>query len=207
MGYASLAQTGTGLRQRIYSRAFIIGDTEDESSRFIYLVLDTQSGDTAVRYGVLQALSELGPDYAMYTQQNVALTGTHQHSGPGAWVNYLLPQITTLGFSQQSYQAIVDGVVLSIKRAHESLAPGYLTYGSAEVTDGSISRSAYAYLANPAEERANYSSDVDTEIAMLRFQNASNGVDIGVLSKCTFDINSRFYLSRGVQQWVVMGGF
>lgn len=77
MGYASLPQVGTGLRQRIYSRAFIIGDTEDDSSRFIYLVLDTQSGDTAVRYGILNALANLGPDYAMYTQQNVAVTGMY----------------------------------------------------------------------------------------------------------------------------------
>jgi neutral ceramidase len=57
----------------------------------------------------------------MYGQSNVAVTGTHSHSGPGAWFNYLLPQITSLGFNNQSYQAIVDGAVLSIKRAHESL--------------------------------------------------------------------------------------
>lgn len=45
----------------------------------------------------------------MYGQSNVAVTGTHAHSGPGAWLNYLLPQITSLGFDKQSYQAIVDG--------------------------------------------------------------------------------------------------
>ena len=120
MGYASLSQIGTGLRQRIYSRAFIVGNTNDPSDRFVYLVLDTQSGDTAVRYGILEALANLGSDYSMYSQSNVAVTGTHSHSGPGAWVNYLLPQITSLGFDKQSYQAIVDGAVLSIQRAHGS---------------------------------------------------------------------------------------
>ncbi len=74
----------------------------------MYLVIDTANGDTAIRYGVLEALANLGPDYAMYNQSNVALTGTHSHSGPGAWLNYLLPQITSLGFDKQSYQAIVD---------------------------------------------------------------------------------------------------
>lgn len=122
--------------------------------------------------------------YSLLIQTEVLTTwiGTHQHSGPGAWVNYLLPQVTTLGFNQQSYQAIVDGAVLSIKRAHESLAPGFLTFGSSEVTNGSISRSAFAYLANPAAERAQYAADVDTEITMLRFTNASNSVHTGVLT-------------------------
>lgn len=120
-GYAALAQTGTGLRQRLYSRAFIVGDVNNPADRFVYLVLDTQSGDTAVRYGILEGLAALGSGYSMYGQSNVAVTGTHSHSGPGAWFNYLLPQVTSLGFDKQSYQAIVDGALLSIKRAHESL--------------------------------------------------------------------------------------
>ena len=120
-GYADLAQKGTGLRQRLYSRAFIIGDVNKPEDRFVYLVLDVQSGDTAMRYGILEALEALGGDYSMYGQHNVAVTGTHSHAGPGAWFNYLLPQITSFGFDKQSYQAIVEGAVLSIKRAQESL--------------------------------------------------------------------------------------
>lgn len=120
-GYADTAQTGTGIRQRIYSRAFIVGDVNNPSDRFVYVILDTQAGDTAIRFGVLEGLAALGSDYSVYKQSNVALTGTHSHSGPGAWFNYLLPQITSLGYDEQSYQAIVDGTVLSIQRAHESL--------------------------------------------------------------------------------------
>lgn len=182
MGYASLGQVGTGLRQRIYSRAFIIGNVANPSDRFIYLVLDTATGDTAIRYGILQALADLGSDYATYGQQNVAVTGTHSHSGPGAWVNYLLPQVTSLGFDKQSYQAIVDGAVLSIQRAHASLAPGYLSFGSTNITDANISRSPSAYLANPAAERAQYETDVDKTLTMLRFQRASDSKNIGVLT-------------------------
>jgi neutral ceramidase len=120
-GYASTGQNGNGLRQRLYSRAFIVGDVNNPSDRFVYLILDTQSGDSAVRMGILDGLKALGSSYSVYGQANVAVTGTHSHSGPGAWFNYLLPQITSLGFNKQSYQAIVDGAVLSIKRAHESL--------------------------------------------------------------------------------------
>ncbi len=182
MGYADPQQVGSGLRQRLYSRAFIVGDTDKPEDRFVYLVLDTQSGDTAVRYGILQGLVELGGEYTVYGQKNVAVTGTHSHSGPGAWLNYLLPQITSKGFDKQSYQAIVDGAILSIKRAHESLRPGHLSVGSVGVEDANISRSPFAYLANPEEERKRYNHDVDKTLTMLKFQDAAGGQSLGVLT-------------------------
>lgn len=188
MGYADTKQVGSGLRQRLYSRAFIVGDIDRPEDRFVYLVLDTQSGDTAVRYGILEGLANLGSDYAVYGQQNVAVTGTHSHSGPGAWLNYLLPQITSKGFSKQSYQAIVDGAVLSIQRAHTSLQPGYLKVGSTKVFGANINRSLYAYLANPEEERAKYNASteddgsVEKDLTLLKLSRASDGKNIGVLT-------------------------
>ncbi len=182
MGYADPNQKGTGLRQRLYSRAFIVGDLNVPEDRFVYLVLDTQSGDTAVRYGVLEGLSELGREYAVYGQHNLALTGTHSHSGPGAWLNYLLPQITSRGFSKQSFQAIVNGTVRSIKLAHESLSPGSLNFGTTEIRDANVNRSPYAYLANPKEERMRYEDDVDKMMTVLRFRRAHDEKDIGVLT-------------------------
>ncbi|KAI1303428.1 Neutral/alkaline nonlysosomal ceramidase [Xylaria venustula] len=188
MGYADPDQIGTGLRQRLYSRAFIVADPSQPSDTFIYLVLDTQSGDTAVRYGILSALQELGPEYAGYGHRNLAVTGTHSHSGPAAWLNYLLPQITSKGFDHQSYRAIVDGAVLSIKRAHASLAPGHLSVGSTKVFGANINRSLFAYLANPAEERAHYNisseddGSVEKDLTLLKFQRSSDGKNIGVLT-------------------------
>lgn len=120
-GYADPAQVGSGVRQRLYSRAFVVGSVDEPEDRFVYIVLDTAAGDTAVRNGILEGVKALGDGYEAYTTSNIAVTGTHSHAGPGAWWNYLLPQVTSFGFSKQSYQAIVDGAVLSIKRAHESL--------------------------------------------------------------------------------------
>jgi len=181
MGYADPAQVGTGLRQRLYSRAFIVGSAERPEDRFVYLVLDTQSGDTAVRYGILQALAELGETYQSYGRNNVAVTGTHSHSGPGAWLNYLLPQITSKGFDLQSYQAIVDGAVLSIKKAHESLELGQLSVGSIDIDDANINRSPFAYLANPKEERDKYADEIDKTLTMLKFKSTTGRVK-GVLT-------------------------
>lgn len=184
MGYADQAQSGTGLRQRLYSRAFIIGSTKDPKDRFVYLVLDTQSGDTAIRHGILHGLKDLGDEYAVYGQSNVAVTGTHSHSGPGAWLNYLLPQITSKGFHKPSYDAIVDGAIASIKQAHETLAPGHLSVGNVDIEDANINRSPWSYLQNPAEERDRYEHDVDKTLTLLRFTKIEDSglKDIGVLT-------------------------
>ncbi|PKS11448.1 hypothetical protein jhhlp_003212 [Lomentospora prolificans] len=182
-GYADTDQVGSGLRQRLYSRAFIVGDKSKPADRFVYLVIDTAAGDTAVRNGIVDGVKALGGDYAKYyTNENIAVTGTHSHSGPGGWWNYLLPQVTSLGFDRQGYQAIVDGAVLSIKRAHDSLTEGYLDVGTTNIADGAINRSRWAYLANPDSERARYSAETDTTMTLLRFRRASDGKTTGVLS-------------------------
>lgn len=87
MGYADLAQKGTGLRQRIHSRAFIVADVNNSSDRFVYVTVDLQSGDTAVRDGVLKKLEVLYP--GVYKQSNVAIVGTHSHAGPGKYFTSL----------------------------------------------------------------------------------------------------------------------
>ncbi|KAL2159706.1 hypothetical protein VTH06DRAFT_2275 [Thermothelomyces fergusii] len=188
MGYADPKQVGTGLRQRLYSRAFIVGSIDKPEDRFVYLVLDTQSGDTAIRYGIINGLKKLGPSYAVYGHHNVAVTGTHSHAGPAGWLNYLLPQITSKGFDRQGYRAIVDGALLSIRRAHESLQPGYLSVGTTRVHGANINRSLFAYLANPEQERARYNTSADDDgsvekdLTLLKFQRASDGKNIGVLT-------------------------
>jgi neutral ceramidase len=181
-GYASLNQLGTGLKQRIYSRAFIFADPNKPEDTFVYLVLDTLAGDTAVRHGVLEGLTMLGGAYARYGEHNVAMTGTHSHSGPGAWMNYLLPQIPTKGFDKQSYQSIVDGTILSIVRAHENLALGRLSFGTIDLEDANVNRSPYSYDNNPADEKARYSSNVDKTLSLIRFDRQSDNKTTAVLT-------------------------
>lgn len=47
----------------------------------------------------------------MYSAQNVVLSGTHTHSGPGGYLQYVLLIITSKGWVQQSFDALVAGIV------------------------------------------------------------------------------------------------
>ena len=88
MGYAAPDQTGTGLRQRLFSRAFIVGDVNHSNHCFVYVIADLHSGDTAIRNGVMEKLQALYG--GLYTQSNVAIVGTHSHSGPGWFYPFTL---------------------------------------------------------------------------------------------------------------------
>ncbi|KAG8791726.1 hypothetical protein FRC12_008258 [Ceratobasidium sp. 428] len=181
MGYADLSQTDTGLHMRQFSRAYIVATpgTNTAKDRILFVNSDLQSGDTAIRRGVLERLQVLYP--GLYTEANFALVGTHSHSGVGGFLNNLLPQLTSLGFVKQTYDAIVNGTVLAVQRAHDSLELGTLSLGNTTVLDTNINRSPFAYDANPAEERARYQYNQDKDLHLLKFK-SSNGTDRGFLS-------------------------
>lgn len=54
--------------------------------------------------------------------------------------------------------------------------------GTVNITDANLSRSLYAYLANPESERAQYADDVDKEMTVLKFQRASDSKNVGILT-------------------------
>jgi neutral ceramidase len=121
-GYANLPQTDTGLHMRMRTRAFIVADAAAPASRVLFLNADICFGDSAVRRGIVDAVSAAYP--GLYSAANIALVGTHQHSGVGGFMEYLLPQLTSLGYVNESASAIIEGSVRAVQRAHASLAPG-----------------------------------------------------------------------------------
>ncbi|KAG6811730.1 hypothetical protein H0H92_006082 [Tricholoma furcatifolium] len=174
-----LAQTDTGLHMRQRSRAFIVADAASPSNRIVFINADIAMGDTGVRRSIIAELKVLYP--GVYNETNVAFVGTHQHSGVGGYLENLLPQITSLGYVNQTASAIITGSVLAVQRAHSSLAPGALSVGNTTVLNANINRSPTAYLANPAAERAKYQYDQDKDMTVLRFDD-TNGNARGFLS-------------------------
>ncbi|KAH7917899.1 Neutral/alkaline nonlysosomal ceramidase [Leucogyrophana mollusca] len=179
MGYASLAQTDTGLHMRQRSRAFIIADPTNTTNRIVFINSDICMGDTGIRRSIVSSLSSLYP--GLYSNTNIALVGTHSHAGVGGYLEDLLPQLTALGYVNATASAIIQGTVRAVQQAHENLAPGTLSVGNTTVLNANINRSPSAYLANPAEERARYEYDQDKDLTVLRFNDAE-GNPRGLLS-------------------------
>ncbi|KAL4436684.1 hypothetical protein ABPG75_003823 [Micractinium tetrahymenae] len=179
MGYANPGQFAGGIHIRLFARTFIVADAADPAGRVAFVNLDAGMASQAVTFTVLERLRERYGE--LYGEQNVALSGTHTHAGPAGYLQYMVYDIASRGFYPQTFNAIVDGVVLSIQRAHDSLAPGSLSVGAGELLDANINRSPTAYLANPAEERALYQHDVDKQLTLLRLD-GPDGSAIGAFS-------------------------
>ena len=64
-------------------------------------------GDSGIRRAIIAALKAKYGD--LYNDSNVAIIGTHQHSGVGGFLENLLPQLTSLGFVRETFDAIVKG--------------------------------------------------------------------------------------------------
>lgn len=165
MGYAKLGQDSGGIHFRLFSRAFIVEDTS--GNRVVFVSADICMVDQAVKTQVVARLQEKYGD--LYTTENVLISGTHTHSGPGGHLQYLLYTITAQGFNWQSFNVIVDGIVRSIQRAHSCIRKGHIYYNKGMLVDASINRSPSAYLNNSAEERSKYQYDTDKEMHLLKF--------------------------------------
>lgn len=178
MGYADLSQTDTGLHMRQRSRAYIVAEAANATNRFLLINSDIAMGDSGVRRAIVAKLSALYP--GVYDDNNIGLVGTHQHAGVGGYLENLLPQLTSLGFVRETFDAIVTGSVKAAVDAHNSLAAGSLSFGTTDILQGNINRSPSAYLANPAEERAKYAYDQDKTMTLIKFTGSSG--DRGFLS-------------------------
>uniref|UniRef100_A0A2P2I6J2 Neutral ceramidase n=1 Tax=Hirondellea gigas TaxID=1518452 RepID=A0A2P2I6J2_9CRUS len=176
MGYANPAQIAGGIHIRLFSRAFIM---DDGINRLVFVSADLGMMGQLIKIEVIERLEKLYGD--QYSYSNVILSGIHTHSGPAGFLQYLLFDITSFGFLRDSYDAIVEGIVQSIIRAHDSVVPGYLYLTHGELTDASINRSPSAYLNNPEDERARYEYDTDKTMTLLKMV-AEDGSDMGVIN-------------------------
>ncbi|NWR71997.1 ASAH2 ceramidase, partial [Centropus unirufus] len=178
MGYANPDQVGSGLLTRLYSRAFIMADLDD-SKRVVFVSADIGMVSQRLRIEVLKKLkSKYGE---LYRQDNVILSGTHTHSGPGGYFQYTLFWITSKGLIRPSLHAIVNGIVKSIDIAHQNMKRGSLFINRGTVEYSQINRSPFSYLKNPESERSRYPSNTDKEMVILKMVDET-GQDLGLIS-------------------------
>ncbi|KAE9359058.1 Neutral ceramidase [Phytophthora fragariae] len=186
MGFASTDESAAGILSRLYARAFLIEDP-NTSKRIMFVHCDLHSVMQLVHQEVL---AQLATKYnGVYTEQNVVLHATHTHAGPGGTAGYFLYDVSILGYISDNFDKIVSGILDAIDKAHNSVASGTIRWNKGEVTKGGKNRSPDAYLANPASERAKYSSNIDTTMRALQFF-SSSGKLRGVLAFYPVHANS-----------------
>ena len=117
----------------------------------------------------------------IYSDNNVLISATHTHSGPGGFSHYALYNLTVMGYDETNFNAIVEGIVQSVVRAHTNLAPGTIKIARGDLLGASINRSSSAYTKNPANERSQYEFDTDKTMTVLKMERL-DGSEIGTIN-------------------------
>jgi neutral ceramidase len=178
MGYAMVEQKTAGIHQRLRSRAFVIA-SPCNGRRVAFVSADAGFISQGIKQQVVERLKATYG--TLYSDENVLLSATHTHSGPGGFSHYALYNLTILGYDKQTFDAMVDGIYQSIVRAHGNLTAGSLRLASGDLLNASINRSPNAYLSNPSTERAGFAYDTDKRMTLLRLQ-ASTGQEVGLIN-------------------------
>lgn len=178
MGFADAAQTTQGIYMRLWSRAFIIGDGV---RRIVFVCADLCMIYQAVKQAVAKKVAGDVSLAEHYNDQNICLSATHTHSGPGGYSHHFIYNLTTKGFIPQNFDAIVEGIYQSIKRAHANIEIGSIFLARGEVDGYGLNRATRPYAMNPQEEREKYAGDLDQEMTLLKFVTTS-GKEIGMLN-------------------------
>lgn len=177
MGYSLPQQRTTGIHQRLRARAFVIVDAAS-GRRIAWCCADQGILPIAV---FREVVARLARTYGgLYSEQNVSLTATHTHAGPGGCSHHLAYNLASLGFQAQTFEAVVSGIVEAIGSAHADLAPGSITVGRGELADASVQRSRVAFDRNPQADRDAYPLGVDTRMTVLRLRRGA--ADVGAIS-------------------------
>jgi neutral ceramidase len=180
MGYAELSQITQGLRQRLFARAFVIEDPQN-NKRVVFVSADLGQSFSSIKQGVVKRLQQLGYG-TKYFDENLMISVTHSHSGPGGYSHDALFNLTTKGFIAENYNAIVNGITLAIIQADKNTSPGTIRYNEDKLYNTSENRSPDTFYANPIDRRSKLAGDeTDKTMRLLRFTQDS-GVDIGLIN-------------------------
>ena len=177
-GFGRADQLTEGLHIRQRARAFVIAQDDNPAKRLVFVSADIGSIEHHITLGVIDELQRRYGD--TYGIDNVILSATHTHAGPGGYWHSRSNTGLDGGFYPEHFAVIVEGITASIVSAHEDLQPGNILLGKGSVTDAGANRSVTAYLENPQEERDQYAKNTPTEMTLLKFVDDSG--PIGMLN-------------------------
>lgn len=178
MGYADMNQKTSGIHTRLRARAFIIGDG---SRRMVFVSADLGMIFQVIKMKVCEKIRQDTELARFYSEDNVVISATHTHSGPGGYSGYFLYDATINGFIKKHAQVIIDGIYNAILNAHNNIAPGKVLLAKGTLDNCGGNRSLSAYENNPAAERAVYNSTTDRSFTLLKLVTLE-GEEIGMVN-------------------------
>ncbi len=168
MGMADTSQTGKGIQDRTYARAFVF---KKGDRKIAYVTADICMIFQGVKQAVVRRLKSEG-----WSDDNIMLQGTHTHATPAGSSHYLMYNISTMGYVKENFNVQVDGIVRAIRSAEAGLKQTPVTINQDNLFQCGWNRSPRAYIRNPRKELEHYGyvsdlTDLDQEAGFTNPEN------------------------------------
>ncbi|OUR75743.1 alkaline ceramidase [Marinomonas sp. 42_23_T18] len=177
VGYGDTGQTTQGIFTRLWSRAFTIGSASDDNF-VIFVSADLQSITQSIHQGVMAKIAEDETLSLYLNEKNVMLTATHTHVGPGGYDHNIMLNLSALGYDEDNYATVINGIYQSIVSAFDSRTQGSIEFAQGKLTDASINRNPSIYVTNPDAD--DYTNNVNDTMTVLKLVQ-DNGTEIGMI--------------------------
>ncbi len=189
-GYEDPTHVLRGIHLRQFARAFAL-ESPCNGKRVIVAVTETGFLTQGLRQTVLQKIADDTELSAYYTGDNIMMSATHTHSGPGGEAHHAAYNLFRLGYDELVHEIYSTALFRAIQQAHRNLEahpePGTVRLALGELLDTNTNRSEPAYANNPASERESWLDEVGEEVRVnkqmvqLRFDRA-DGSSIGLIN-------------------------
>lgn len=176
MGWGMLHNVVESVATPLHARAFVLVDPEHDR-RVVLVCCELAFITLALRTRVMELLDASHPALGVRLDE-LLLTATHTHSGPGGFTHYSFYNVTIPGFSARVLEGLAQGIVDAIERAFSSRVPGTVRYVEGAVpldVPVAFNRSIEAYSLNPEVEPvtpAERAQALDRTMRLLRFDTA-----------------------------------
>lgn len=176
MGYGRFDQQAAGLHNRLHARAFAIGEVAGQG-RVLIVVAEVTMIFQSVRDAIVARLTASHPEFS---RDQIVLLATHTHAAPGGHSHHLLYNITTFGFHEDTFNAIVDGVVEAADRAIADMSLSKLSLAHGELFGASENRSRAAFDRNKEDIKEVFPRAIDPQLSDLMVHR--DGALVGVIN-------------------------
>lgn len=189
-GYEAPDHVLRGIHTRQFARAFAL-QSRCNGERVVMVVSETAFITQGTRQTVLDLIAadpELAPHYH---GENVLLSATHTHSGPGGEAHHAAYNLFRLGYDELVHRIYTQAIHRAIRDAHAQLeqqpVDGRIRLSVGELLNASTNRSEPAYAANPPEERAQWRNvdgeEVRTNKRMVQLRlDRDDGTAVGLIN-------------------------
>jgi neutral/alkaline ceramidase-like enzyme len=164
-----------GLHTRPHAKAIVVESEQGEPFAFVRADILMVTGD------LYEAVSQRVQAETGISPENLLVAATHTHVANNGLFPHVVHSVVYRSFDPREQVYLADQIAAAVKQASQNLRPATLGVGGGTVAIPAENRRHTAAESNGESPTANDPARLDTELGILRFDDAGSGKPIAVV--------------------------